>query len=451
MRPFITVLALTLVLIVQSCSTPNNRSAHSGLQANATGTTAAELEAKQHITRAQTVRLTDSALNAEYATLEEQVYQQSILYLLQAAASHQTPPPRVTRQLMMLTSAYYDILHDQPEDPWILSDYVPAQPVTDLAVSMSAATREMLYEFYPDFENLWSINHEKIIELSTDQSPHVSEAYGEKIALDIISSRDKDSIHMSQTPASTQAPAEKWRPTAPYFEDPLLLHWPDITPMSTDDISIFRLAPPNSMNSDAFKADMQEVQSIGGADSTKRTAEQTEIALYWADGKGTVSPPGTWNLIALDLIKRHNLPPKAAVTLLAKLNITLFDTSLAVWDTKYHYDYWRPVDAIHYFTDDDEWISLIEAPNFPEYASGHSAFSSAAATVLEATFDDTSFTHTPIHLPEITRSFSSASDAANEAALSRVYGGIHYRQGSTEGLAQGRSVAAHVLEYYSSL
>jgi len=149
-----------------------------------------------------------------------------------------------------------------------------------------------------------------------------------------------------------------------------------------------------------------------------------------------------------------------ASRLFAFLNIAIADAAICAWDAKYFYDFWRPVTAIRNgdadgnpaTAADPAWTSFIVTPPFPDYVSGHSTFSGAAATVLAAFYDTdhVSFTIGSDGLPGVTRSFTSFLAASNEAALSRLYGGIHYRSANQDGLAAGIEIGewtvAHQLQ-----
>jgi hypothetical protein len=196
---------------------------------------------------------------------------------------------------------------------------------------------------------------------------------------------------------------------------------------------------------------LKEVRELGGRDSRTRTADQTEIAKFWADGAGTSSPPGHWNRIAQALARDRRLSSFETARLFALLNATLADAAVCCWECKYRHALWRPVDAIRE-SDDEElrdtaWLPLLPTPPFPSYTSGHSSFSGGAATVLASFFgsDRIAFESTSEGLPGVTRSFTSFSAAADEAGRSRIYGGIHFEFDNSVGLAVGRAVADQVM------
>jgi hypothetical protein len=175
------------------------------------------------------------------------------------------------------------------------------------------------------------------------------------------------------------------------------------------------------------------------------TDEQRLIARFWSDDPMlTFTPPGHWIAIVLQIAERDALPVETIAATLAKLGAAQADAFIACWDTKFRYNLLRPVTYIKRHID-KAWEPLLITPPFPEYTSGHSTQSGAASTVLTAifgegfAFDDE--THVDEGLP--VRSFPSFDAAAEEAAISRLYGGIHFRFGNEKGLEQGRAVGSY--------
>ena len=229
--------------------------------------------------------------------------------------------------------------------------------------------------------------------------------------------------------------------------------------------SQFRPADAPALDSAEYAADVNEVMQLGGLNSSQRTAEQTEIALFWADGGGTFTPPGHWNQIAADVALNRNQTLAENARLFALLNIALADAGISAWDTKYTYDLWRPIDAIRQgdadgndaTTADPTWTPLLKTPPFPAYTSGHSTFSGAADAVLSSLFGSNvhfattadghnGFTQRPLADQQVvTRSFESFAQAADEAGQSRIYGGIHFQFDNTIGLATGRAIGTYVI------
>jgi membrane-associated phospholipid phosphatase len=220
----------------------------------------------------------------------------------------------------------------------------------------------------------------------------------------------------------------------------------------------FRPGGPPLLGSAQYAAELNQVKALGAANSPSRTPEQTLIARFWSDFSYTVTPPGHWNQIAQHVSAQTGFSVPQSARLFALLNVAMADAAIAVWDAKYLYNFWRPVTAILEAdsdgnpdtTGDPDWTPLLNTPAFPEYVSGHSAFSAAAATIL-ARFvgtDHVPFTIGSDSVPGVTRSYSSFADAAHEIALSRIYGGIHFLSADLDGLTMGQAIGAHVDRYF---
>jgi hypothetical protein len=181
-------------------------------------------------------------------------------------------------------------------------------------------------------------------------------------------------------------------------------------------VEVVRPDAPPAIDSPQFKAAADELINI--ADNL--TNEQRRIANWWSDGLGTYTPPGHWNRFATDIIIQYKLNPLRSARVYAYMNMAIQDAGISCWDAKYYYHYPRPIQTIPGFK------TILGTPNFPSYTSGHSTFSSAAASVLAYIFPAEK---------------SKVEGWAKDAADSRVYGGIHYRFDSDAGLIQGRKVA----------
>jgi membrane-associated phospholipid phosphatase len=158
--------------------------------------------------------------------------------------------------------------------------------------------------------------------------------------------------------------------------------------------------------------------------SDARTQRELDIVRHWGDGAGSYTPPGHWNRIASDLAVWYNLSEGEAAHVLALVNTAMMDAGIAVWDAKYAYWLIRPSQA------DPAITTPVGLPNFPSYVSGHAAFSGAASTVLGHVFPGER---------------AQLGAQAEEAAMSRLYGGIHYRFDSDVGLRMGRAAGALVV------
>lgn len=252
----------------------------------------------------------------------------------------------------------------------------------------------------------------------------------------------------------------QWRRTPPNFRPPEFPHWGKVKPFVLDEVTKFRVAPPPMLDSAAYAEELNHVKAIGGKVSYLRTSQQTLIAKFWADFSYTSSPPGHWNEIAREICRQRDLPLAESARVFALLNVTMADTCITIWDSKYHYNYWRPVTAIQRAdedgsdstTADKTWEPLLRTPPHPEYVSGHSGVSGAAAAILEHEFgkDDISFEAKSDDEKETTRRFTSFQSCAEEIAMSRIYGGIHFPAAGQEGLKLGKTVAAYAIAHFQN-
>ena len=237
-----------------------------------------------------------------------------------------------------------------------------------------------------------------------------------------------------------------WFPTPPAYASPLQPCWGELRPFAIADGSTCNaLAPPtyNETPSSAFYLEMMEVYiTVQNA-----TAAESTIALYWADNPGqTGTPPGHSISITGQVLMQENASLSVAAEAYAKVGIGAADAFISCWWTKYNYNYIRPVSCIRALID-SSWLPFVVTPPFPEYTSGHSVQSGATAEILTDIFGTNyAFTdHTHDALGFAPRSFNSFFEAANEAAISRLYGWIHFRSAIDLGVAQGICVGQQVL------
>jgi membrane-associated phospholipid phosphatase len=369
---------------------------------------------------------------------------------LNAIRADRTPPPAASRALAVLHAAIYDAVNgiDRTNEVYFVQSSVPASASKEAAAS--AAAHAVLVSLFPAHASSFDdLNNATLGGISNGPQKNAGIAWGESVAQQILASRANDGSGLSMPPPSNSGPGF-WQPTPPALAPYLLPQWGFVTPFAMPRNHSFRPSGPPELSSAKFAADLAEVKAIGAAVGSTRTAEQSLIAQFWADGAGTETPPGHWNSIAQTVAANLGNTMEQNARLFALLNIAMADAAICAWDAKYTFDFWRPVTAIRYYEPGSTWISYIVTPPFPDYVSGHSTFSGAAATVLASFYgtDNISFTNGSDFLPGTTRSFSSFSAAAAEAAISRLYGGIHYRSANEDGLAAGIGIGNWTFTHY---
>jgi hypothetical protein len=196
----------------------------------------------------------------------------------------------------------------------------------------------------------------------------------------------------------------------------------------------------------SFYMQALEVKNVGD----NLTNEQKDIARFWVDTPGqTGTPAGHWVLIENQIVDVLGLKLERASMMYALVGISLGDSFISAWSLKYQINLIRPVSYIQTFID-PKWQSFIASPGFPEYPSGHSVVSEAAAEVLTRMFGTVSFTDRSGQKHNLKeRAFTSFEAAATEAAISRLYGGIHFRAAIENGMRQGRCIGDNVIDYIS--
>jgi hypothetical protein len=241
-----------------------------------------------------------------------------------------------------------------------------------------------------------------------------------------------------------------YEPTAP--ATPLGTKLPLVVPLALDEASQFRPDGPLPLHSRSYAADLQQVKKLGRADSTVRTEEQTNIALFWTD-----HDIPQWNRNLVRLATQRGLGPVQTARMLAMAHVAGSDAMIACFDAKYHYLSWRPLHAIQradtdgnpHTRPDPTWQPLRATPNHPEYPSAHGCHTSAITAALERFFGSDA-----VHLSldslvtGETRSYHRLKDVVQEVNRARVWAGFHFMDSDEEGSALGRKVGRFVGRHF---
>jgi hypothetical protein len=285
--------------------------------------------------------------------------------------------------------------------------------------------------------------------------------YGQIVADHILKWSSKDNYKQTRSfPKYTilSDPAT-WKPTPPAYMDAVEPHWNKIRTFVIDSAEQFRPEPPMEFSlqkNSAFFKEAREVLEMGKS----LTEQQREIASFWdcnpfvMNVRGHVmfatkkiSPGGHWMNITRLACRQAGLNATGTCEAYVRVALSLVDGFIVCWDEKYRSKVVRPETYINQFIDEN-WVPLLQTPPFPEYTSGHSVVSASASVALTGIFKDNfAFTDsTEVEYGMTVRSFKSFYEAAEEAAISRMYGGIHYRAACDNGKVQGRKLGMFILE-----
>jgi PAP2 superfamily len=380
-------------------------------------------------------------------------------YTLPSAANPNGPPPfpfanppYAIRALAYLSVAQYDGLISAwnfkyaynraapyQQDNTITFAYpantIPSYP-SDGAVIASASRRilsamfplEVAYLQQKEDEHLESL----LLSGGTVQSDiDAGKLIGNEIATRALARASTDGMSKAQTPKpvsdSIKAAAFarfgwQWTnqetPTRPVGLTPL---YGKVRMWNVANVASVRPGPPPAIGSAEYLEDVRILKDY----AANVTTERRRIANFWSDGLSTFTPPGHWNRITKEYLVEYEFNPLRSARTFAYLNMAIMDAGISCWDAKYYYHYPRPIEMI------DGFKTIIGTPNFPAYTSGHSTFSAAAAEVLSYVFPDES---------------DQVWKWAEEAANSRLYGGIHWTFDARVGLEQGKNVAEYSVE-----
>jgi hypothetical protein len=362
-----------------------------------------------------------------------------------------------TRSFAIMHAAIYDAVNaiDGTHKTYLVGlSGVPRSASQDAAAA--AAAHEVLLALYPAFQAaLDAVLQQSLAQIPIGNDKLQGVAIGQTVAGRILALRSNDGSNAKPIPfVFGNAPGD-YQSTPPNFpKQPQFTHWSRVTPFTLERVSQFRLGPPPALTSDTYTDAFNEVKSLGIAKSTTASAEQALTGRFW---NGAIQ--NYWNEIAQTLSVTQNLTTAQNARLFALLNLTLADGVIAFYDTKYTYNFWRPVTAIR-AADTDNNPDTAADPNWlpevgnttpdPSYPGAHAVISAAAACVLTSFFkrDHFDFNLTSEVLPGVERSFSRISAAAEEATLSRIFGGVHFRFDLTTGQRLGHEVAEFVVDNF---
>jgi hypothetical protein len=355
------------------------------------------------------------------------------------------------RSFAMVQGAVYDAVNaiaGAPYEPYLVAPAATGRESTDAAVA-TAAHRVLLSLFPAQADRLRAEYGAYLATIPEGAAKQAGVAIGARTAAAMIAARQNDGAFGAEAFPVGSEPG-RWRPVPLPNGNPgsNVGAWvADLKPFFIPSQSAYRTAGPPALTSRQYARDVNEVKAVGAADSTTRTADQTDSARWWHDRRLT-----QWE-INRQLVATQRLDALQAARMLALVTLTTADATTACFNEKRHWGYWRPYHAIRLAdTDgnpdtvaDPNWTPLLITPGTPDYTSGHTCYTGSAATILTLFFgrDNIRFSATSVDTGT-TRSFNSFSQALREVTNARIWGGIHYRTADVQGAVLGFQVSTYL-------
>ena len=360
-----------------------------------------------------------------------------------------------TRSFAIMHAAMYDAVNaiDGAHTPYLVH-FTDVSRSASQDAAAAAAAHEVLVTLYPQFQTQLD---EQLLQVLAQIPEGADKAQGirigQAVADRILALRSNDGANAQPIPfVFGNAPGD-YQSTPPNFpRQPQFTHWSHVTPFALERADQFRPGPPPALTSDTYSDAFNEVKALGIVNSTASSADEALTGRFW---NGAIQ--NYWNEITQTAALAHDLTTARSARLFALLDLTLADGVIAFYDAKYTYDFWRPVTAIRAADTDNNpetpadpnWLpEVINTAPDPSYPGAHAVISAGAAAVLISVLekDELDFNVTSEVMPGVERSFERLSAAAEEATLSRIFAGAHFRFDLTAGQRLGRDVADFVVD-----
>jgi len=326
--------------------------------------------------------------------------------------------------------------------------HLRARGTTNVDAAVAAAAHRILVTQFPTQQSALDASYAtSLANISDGPAKTRGVAVGEQAAADVQQARAHDGFQANVPYSFGSGPGVWILPTDNPATTPATPWAAEMTPFIMNTADQYRPGPPPALTSPAYTASYNETKDYGSAISAVRTAEQTDIALFWGRGR----PDAQYNSGIRDLVTTHNFSRVQAARALALTNLVAADAFIACFDGKYTYSAWRPYTAIRAGdTDgnpdtvaDPTWTPLVRTPNHPEYPANHACVTTSFATTVDNLLGPAHFSVTIPGTPASTelRHYPSSSQLITEIANARIWDGVHFRFSTDAGTTIGRSVA----------
>jgi hypothetical protein len=359
-------------------------------------------------------------------------------------------PPLGNYLAAIVHAAIYDAVNaiDRGHQVYNVEITAPAGASTEAATA--AAAHGALVKLVPDQQlALDAALASSLKALPDGQAKTDGIAVGTEVAAKTVAARAADGRDAKVPYVPGSAPGS-WQPTPPYMSPASGVQFGAVKPFFLKSADQFALPGPLAITSTEYAKEINEVRELGSADSTKRTAAQTAVAIFWTD-----SPTHIYGEVAQAASKEHKLSVADNARLFAMMQMAIAEGSITSWSAKYKYNLMRPITAIRDaaaqgntgIAVDQSWEPLLVTPPHPDYPSAHAVSTGAAVTVLQSFFDSDKVTVDVIYPGPggMIRHWHSFSEIVREVEDARVWGGVHTRTADTHGTALGRQIAEYAL------
>jgi hypothetical protein len=370
--------------------------------------------------------------------------------IMQSTVTGQTPMA-AARFAAITQLAVFEAVNAITRDykPYLGTIFAPTGASPEAAAVAAAHT--VLKNYFPaSMANLDASRAASLAMIPEGPGKSAGIAVGEAAAAAMIAARTNDGSETSEIYMPDSTNPGQYQRTPACTAGGTFLHWRYLTPFSIRSGDQFRLDPPPALTSMTYTRDYNEVKEVGGANSTRRPQDRTNVARFY----GSTPPYAVWNTVARQLSASTGNSLSENARAFALLNMAISDAHVAVFDTKYHYPFWRPETAIGAATmdgndrtePDPNFTPLLVTPCYPSYPSNHGTASNAGREVLERIFSDRrpSITLTNTAVPGVTLNYTSLQKITDDIADARVYAGIHFRFDQEAGAELGRRVGGYV-------